>query len=85
MSYRVIVEKKIIKFLNRIPLRDSKRIEEAINEMSDNPFSGDVIKLQGSDDEYRRRVGKYRIIFTVDHGELTVCVVDAGDRKNIYD
>ncbi len=32
----------------------------------------------------RLRVGAYRIIYTVNHGELIVCVIDAGNRGEIY-
>ncbi|MCD7791783.1 MAG: type II toxin-antitoxin system RelE/ParE family toxin [Oscillospiraceae bacterium] len=32
----------------------------------------------------RLRVGDYRIIYTVDNGELTVLVIDAGNRGEIY-
>lgn len=32
----------------------------------------------------RLRVGEYRIIYTVDNGELVVYVIDAGNRGQIY-
>lgn len=32
----------------------------------------------------KRRVGEYRIIYTVDNGELLICIVDAGNRGQIY-
>ena len=44
----------------------------------------DVKKLQGVCDQYRLRVGKYRIIFTVDKGKLIVLVVEVDHRKDIY-
>jgi mRNA-degrading endonuclease RelE of RelBE toxin-antitoxin system len=30
------------------------------------PFRGDVLKLEGDENRYRRRVGNYRIFFRVD-------------------
>lgn len=32
----------------------------------------------------RLRVGDYRIIYTVEHGELIVYVIDIGNRGEIY-
>lgn len=40
--------------------------------------------MKGHADLLRLRVGDYRIIYTVDNGELIVCVVDAGNRGQIY-
>jgi mRNA-degrading endonuclease RelE of RelBE toxin-antitoxin system len=34
--------------------------------MAIDPFEGDVIKLEGEEDRYRRRVGSFRIFFRVD-------------------
>jgi len=42
--------------------------------MADDPFAGDVLKLEGAKDRWRRRVGSYRIFFTVDKSALTVAV-----------
>ena len=33
---------------------------------------------------FRLRVGPYRIIYTVDNGQLVVYIIDAGNRGQIY-
>lgn len=40
--------------------------------------------MKGHEGLYRLRVGDYRIIYTVDNGELIVYVIDAGNRGQIY-
>jgi mRNA-degrading endonuclease RelE of RelBE toxin-antitoxin system len=40
--------------------------------MATDPFQGDVIKLEGEADRYRRRVGSFRIFFRVDRPTRTV-------------
>ena len=43
--------------------------------MRDDPLSGNVVKLKGTG-AFRRRVGDYRIIFSIDFKRLTVDVLD---------
>ena len=33
---------------------------------------------------FRLRVGAFRVLYTVDNGKLVVCVVDAGNRGDVY-
>ncbi len=42
------------------------------------------IKKQSPAELYRLRVGDYRIVYTLDHGQLVVFVIDAGPRGDIY-
>jgi len=58
-----------------------KRIIEAINLL---PYGSDIKQMKGHDDLFRLRVGDYRIIYTVDNGELIVYVIGAGNRGQIY-
>lgn len=79
--YRIIIKKKAKKFIDRLPLNEKKRIVAAIELL---PNGEDIKKLKGHNDLLRLRVGEYRIIYTVDHGELIVMVIDAGNRCEIY-
>ena len=79
--YRLIIKKKAKKFIDRLPLSEKKRIVAAIEHL---PNGEDIKKLKGHDDLLRLRVGEYRIIYTVDHGELIVIVIDADNRGQIY-
>lgn len=79
--YQIIIKKPAKKFIDKLPIHDKRRIVFAIQQL---PNAGDIKKMQGSADYYRLRVGDYRIIYTVDHGELVVCVVAAGNRGDIY-
>ena len=81
MMYRIIIKKKAKKFIDRLSLNEKKRIVAAIELL---PNGEDIKKLKGHNDLLRLRVGEYRIIYTVDHGELIVMVIDAGNRGEIY-
>lgn len=79
--YRFVIKKPAKKFIDGLPLSERRRIVDAIEQL---PNSGDIKRLQGHNDLFRLRVGAYRIIYTVDHGQLIVYVIDADSRGGIY-
>ena len=83
MNYEIQIDRKALKFINRQPQNQKRRILSAIWKL---PEIGDVKPLQGKDNDglFRLRVGDYRIIYSMDNGRLTVFVVDAGNRGEIY-
>lgn len=79
--YKIIIKKKAKKFIDKLPMPDKKRVVEAIEQL---PNGSDIKQMKGHNDLLRLRVGEYRIIYTVDNGELIVYVIDAGNRGQIY-
>jgi mRNA-degrading endonuclease RelE of RelBE toxin-antitoxin system len=75
MEFSVVIVDRADRSRSRIPASDLRRIMAAIETMRADPFSGDVVKLKDTD-AYRRRVGSYRIIFSVDFASLTVRILD---------
>jgi mRNA interferase RelE/StbE len=75
MSFSVRLGRRAERSLRRIPASDARRILSAIAGFEADPFGGDVVKLKGTD-SFRRRVGDYRVIFTVDFGGRSVDVLD---------
>ena len=73
--------KKAKKFIDGLPANERRRVVAAIEQL---PNGEDIKKLKGRDHLLRLRVGDYRIIYTVDNGELVVYVIDAGNRGQIY-
>jgi mRNA-degrading endonuclease RelE of RelBE toxin-antitoxin system len=67
--------------LKRIPSNDQARIRLALEAMEENPFQGDVRKLQGGWEGFRRRVGDWRIFFDV-YPEQRRVVVTAIERRS---
>ncbi len=79
--YRVVLKKSAKKFIDRLPRNEKVRIVSAIEQL---PNGEDIKQVKGYPGMLRLRVGDYRIIYTVDHGELVVYVIDAGPRGQIY-
>lgn len=79
--YQIIIKKKAKKFIDGLPSNERRRVVAAIEQL---PNGEDIKKLKGHSGMFRLRVGEYRIIYTVDNGELIVYVIDAGNRGQIY-
>lgn len=79
--YHIVLKKRARKFIDGLPFPEKKRLVRAIELL---PDGEDIKKLKGHDDLLRLRVGDYRVIYTVNNGELIVCVIDAGNRGDIY-
>lgn len=79
--YEIIIQKKAKKFIDALPRNDRIRVVDAIEQL---PNGSDIKPLKGHDGLFRLRVGSYRIIYTVDHGQLVVYVIDANNRGQVY-
>ena len=83
MAYSVGVERKAQKQIARLSSEMQDRIEAALGALAYDPRPPGCVKLTGRDD-YRVRVGDYRILYDIEDDRLTVVVVKVGDRKEIY-
>ncbi|MCC8048635.1 MAG: type II toxin-antitoxin system RelE/ParE family toxin [Oscillospiraceae bacterium] len=81
--YTIKIEKQAEKFITKLPKPEKARVLQAIYKL---PHEGDIKRLTGKKSKglLRLRVGDYRIIYSVDNGELTVLIIDAGNRGEIY-
>ena len=65
MNWTVIIDGQAKKYLKRIPKKDADRIREVLREIVSNPFAGDIDKIEGDKDVWRRRVGAYRVLYEI--------------------
>jgi len=58
--------------LKRLPKDDHVRIIDALQSLIIDPYTGDLQKLGGTENSWRRRVGSYRIFFEISQSERRV-------------
>lgn len=61
-----------------------ERIRDAIYALAEDPRPRQSVKLKGRSDQWRRRVGDYRIVYTIDDDAHIVTIVGIGHRRDIY-
>jgi mRNA interferase RelE/StbE len=81
MNYTVILTDEVKGALRNLPLVLRREIGHKLFLLEED-LRGDVKKLKGSRNEYRLRVGDYRVLFELEGRVVSVYAV--GDRKKIY-
>lgn len=84
MPYTVSLSKRAAKFLEA--LRDRSlygRLRAAIDALASDPVPPGSKALTDRPG-FRLRVGDYRILYTVDGGRLLICIIEIGNRRDIY-
>ena len=82
-KYRIAVKKSAAKELSKLPRKDLTKILAKISSLSDDPRPEGSIKLTNQE-KYRLRIGKYRVLYSIEDNILTVYVVKVGHRKDAY-
>jgi mRNA interferase RelE/StbE len=82
-KYKIYIKPTAVKELQKIPKRDVSRIIEKIRSLSSNPRPPGCEKLS-SDEKYRLRQGKYRILYSIEDDKLIILVIKIGHRKDVY-
>jgi len=81
VSYKIVIEKPAMKFLQKQPQAQRERLLKAIQRL---PDDGDIKPMSGHENLYRLRVGSYRVIYTIEGDLLIVRVLTIGNRGDVY-
>jgi mRNA interferase RelE/StbE len=80
---KLLITKKAEKELDKIPSPVAKNIAKNIAKLSTNPHPPNSKKLQGKDN-YRLRIGSFRVIYTTNKKIKEITILRVADRKTIY-
>lgn len=83
MSYTVLIERRALKQLKRIPPPHHERIKKAVRALSEDPRPADAAKLTGRS-AWRIRIGEYRVIYEINDEDDSILVVVLGPRGEVY-
>ena len=84
MSYRIAISSAAARQLRKLDAQARRRIQAAIDLLSENPRPAGAKKLVGGGGEWRVRTGNYRMIYELNDDALLVLVLAVGHRRQIY-
>ncbi|MBD0843131.1 MULTISPECIES: type II toxin-antitoxin system RelE family toxin [unclassified Streptomyces] len=73
----------------KIPRPDALRILHRLTEFqraldANDTSAFDIKALQGHESRWRLRIGDYRAVYTIEHGQLVVWVLTVAHRRDVY-
>ncbi len=83
MPYLLRIKQSALKEIQRLNKSDRIRLIEAIDNLTENPHIGKLLK--GDFSGLRRlRVGSYRVIYEINEGEVLILILRVAHRKDVY-
>ena len=83
-SYKVTIAKSAERELQKLEKAAVLKIVAVLKSFEYDPLPYGCRKLAGSENVFRHRVGRYRIIYELFQSELIVRVIKIGHRKDVY-
>ena len=68
------IDDDVLKSLKKLPQRDAGAILMVIKLLPTDPYFGDVQKMKGQENAWRRRVGAYRIFYKIKVSEKMLLI-----------
>jgi mRNA interferase RelE/StbE len=82
--YRVRIKPSAAREIEAVDQKkDRQRIVSGIRLLAEQPRPAGCEKV-AEDDRYRIRVGRYRVIYSIEDWELLIFVIRVAQRKNVY-
>ena len=84
MAYQVDIAPAAQRDVKRLPPEVVRKVDAAMLELEQHPRPHGCTKLEGSEDEYRVRVGDYRILYVIDDQAKLVTIAHVRHRRDAY-
>jgi mRNA interferase RelE/StbE len=81
---KVFLESSVEKDLRRLSSKVHDRVLAAVQKLADNPRPVGCRKLSGAANDWRIRVGDYRVIYEINDATQTVMVNRVRHRREVY-
>jgi len=82
--HEILLVKQAEKDLKNLPIQIFDRVITAVKDLSSNPRPSGCLKLKNLSQDYRIRVGDYRIIYEIDNKNQIVKVMRVRHRRESY-
>ena len=73
-SWDLQIDSSVFKTFQKIPRHDAEALLAVMRLLPTHPYFGDIQKMKGKENTWRRRVGAYRIFYKMKVTEKTILV-----------
>ena len=73
-NWKLKIRERIYKDLRKFSREDQRHIFEVIEQLPLNPYFGDIEKMKGEENTWRRRIGVYRVFYEIISKEKVIYV-----------
>jgi mRNA interferase RelE/StbE len=84
VTYRIDVLPAAVRAIRKLPPEAKRRIQAVIDVLAEEPRPPAAKKLTARP-EWRVRTGDYRVLYRIEDEVLTIVVVHAGHRRDVYE
>jgi len=84
-DYIITFARSARKELDSLSIQISSRIDPEINALANNPRPSGCVKLKGRQNQWRIRIGNYRVIYSIDDETFTIKIMEVGHRGDVYE
>ena len=84
MSYRIELLPQPRQTLVKLPRNRAVRLVTAIEGLAEEPRPPGCVRLKGTPNAYRIRIGDYRVVYEIHDDRLVVLVIRVAHRKDVY-
>ena len=81
--YKVKYSKSVAQYLEKQSFTFKERFERIVSDLALDPFNNDG-RLSGCKDLYKKRFGKFRLLFKIHKDILTITLVKLDSRGQVY-
>jgi mRNA interferase RelE/StbE len=83
VTYRLSIPRSVNKRMERLPDQVYERVDGAILSLAEDPRPPGCVRLKGRE-EWRIRVGDYRIVYGIDDEQRVVEILNVAHRRDVY-
>jgi mRNA interferase RelE/StbE len=84
LLYKAVFTRGFVKEFDKLPKTIKEQVIKGLEKAVEDPYAG--TRLQGKlEGLWRWRIGKYRVIYTIDEKLKNIVFLDTGLRKSIYE
>ena len=83
-SYSLVLKPSVEKDLRHLPKSVIARVMARLEELKEEPFPRQALKLEGGEGFYRVPIGDYRVVYAVDTSSKQLTIHYVRHRRDVY-